>query len=99
LHQDVLDLVTSLFDAPIFQKSAKMEIDSKLVDCFFYDLEEKIATCQCHHGVVETLIQRVQRRHVTTLCIPLPSIFVEENNYKNPTCLWVKNCPFCGLAL
>ncbi len=32
-------------------------------------------------------------------CIPLPFVFVEENNDKNPTCLWVENCPFCGLAL
>jgi hypothetical protein len=29
----------------------------------------------------------------------LLSIFVEKNNDKNPTCLWVENCPFCGLAL
>jgi hypothetical protein len=76
----------------------QMEIDSKLVECSLYDLEEKVATCQHHHSAVETLIQRVQRRYVTTLCIPLPSIFVEDNNYKNPTSLWVENCPFCGLA-
>jgi len=48
---------------------------------------------------VETLIQRVQRGYVTTLCIHLPFVFVQENNDKNPTCLWVENCPFCGLAL
>lgn len=48
---------------------------------------------------METLIQRVQRGYVTTLCIHLPFVFVQENNDKNPTCLWVENCPFCGLAL
>jgi hypothetical protein len=83
-HQDVLDLVTSLFHALVSGMFAKMEIYSKLADYFLYDLEKKVATCQCHHSVVETLIQRVQRGHVTTHCIPLPSIFVEENNYKNP---------------
>ncbi len=29
----------------------------------------------------------------------MPSIFVEDNNYKNHTCLWVENSFFCGLAL
>lgn len=64
-----------------------------------YDLEEKVTTCQCHHSAVETHIQRVQKGYVTTPCIPSPSILVEEDNNKYPTCLWVENCPFCGLAL
>jgi hypothetical protein len=44
-HQDVFDFITSLFETLIFGMSAKMEIDSKLVDCSLYDLEEKVATC------------------------------------------------------
>jgi hypothetical protein len=56
LHEDVIDLVIYVFDAHVSEMSAKMKVDSKLANYSLYDLEEKIATCQCHHNAMETII-------------------------------------------
>jgi len=40
-----------------------------------------------------------ERCNKKNLCILMPSNCVEDNDAKEPTCLWVENCPFSGLGL